>query len=223
MSHAKSRPGPATPVRRPKKLPQTSGRTQVARREEAEQRLLDAAIRLIAERGIKGTTLGDVGEAAGYSSGLTAHHYKTKEGLLKAVTAEIHRRFQQTLSEAALPPAGLDRLLAAIDVYLSVNDVRAARALSLIQKEALTQQSEFRGILRKFNRLSVDGIAAQIRTGIEQGEIRQDIDILAEATLTLAALRGARAQWLQDAGKVDLVGVARELKGHIRRSLAVSR
>ncbi len=103
--------------------------------------------RLIAERGIKGTTLGDVGEAAGYSSGLTAHHYKTKEGLLKAVTAEIHRRFQQTLSEATLPPAGLARLLAAVDVYLSVNDVRAARALSLIQKEALTQQSEFRGIL----------------------------------------------------------------------------
>ena len=209
------------PVRRAKKPSHTSGRTQVARREEAEQKLLDAAIRLIAEKGIKGTTLGDVGEAAGYSSGLTAHHYKTKEGLLKAVTAEIHRRFQQTLSEAALPPAGLDRVLAAVDVCLSVNDVRAARALSLIQKESLTQQSEFRGILRKFNRLSVDGIAAQIRAGIERGEVRRDVDVLAEATLALAALRGARAQWLQDADKVDLGGVARELKGHIKRSLAI--
>lgn len=95
------------------------------------------------------------------------------------------------------------------------------RALSLIQKESLTQQSEFRGILRKFNRLSVDGIAAQIRAGIERGEIRQDVDVLAEATLALAALRGARAQWLQDADKVDLGGVARELKGHIKRSLAI--
>jgi hypothetical protein len=61
---------------------------------------------------------------------------------------------------------------------LSVNVVRAAQALSLIRKEALTQRSDFRGILRKFNQLSVDGIAAQIRVGIEQGEIRQDVDNL---------------------------------------------
>lgn len=56
--------------------------------------------------------------------------------------------------------------------HLLVNVVRAARALSLIRKEALTQRSDFRGILRKFNWLSVDGIAAQIRAGIEWGEIR---------------------------------------------------
>lgn len=199
------------------------GRTQVERRQEAEQRLLDAAIRLIAERGIKGTTLGDVGEAAGYSSGLTAHHYKTKEGLLRAVTAEIHRRFGETLEAAGLPEPGLERLLASVDVYLSVNDVRSARTLVLIQKEALAQQSEFRSILRKFNRHSVDGTAKQIQAGIDKGEIRGDVNVLAEATLLLASLRGARTQWLQAPDKVDLVKVAKELKDHLRRSLGAAR
>lgn len=199
------------------------GRTQAERRQEAGQRLLDAAIRLIAERGIKGTTLRDVGEAAGYSSGLTAHHYKTKEGLLRAVTAEIHRRFGQTLQEAGLPEPGLERLLASVDVYLSVNDVRSARTLVLIQKEALAQQSEFRGILRKFNRHSVDATAKQIQAGIDKGEIRGDVNVLAEATLMLASLRGARMQWLQAPGKVDLVKVAKELKDHLRRSLGTAR
>jgi len=222
MSPSALRSGRPKGVNRAGKVPQATGRTQAARREAAEQRLLDAAIRLIAERGIKGTTLGDVGEAAGYSSGLTAHHYKTKDGLLRAVTAEIHRRFRQGMTEVALADPGLERLLAAVDIYLAVKDSGSARALVLIQKEALTAQSEYRGILRKFNRQSIDGISRHIQAGIDNGEIRSDVNVLAQATLILAALRGARTQWLQAPEKVDLAKVAKELKNHLRRSLAAS-
>jgi AcrR family transcriptional regulator len=222
MSTAAPKSKSARPVRRTKNASPPVARTQVARREAAEQRLLDAAIQLISERGIKGTTLGDVGEAAGYSSGLTAHHYKTKGGLLTAVTAEIHRRFRRALADADLPEPGLPRLLATVDVYLAVKDVSSARALALIQKEALAQQSEYRGILRKFNRQSVDGIVAQIQAGVEKGEIRRDVNALAEASLMLAAMRGSRAQWLQLGDKVDLVKVAKELKDHLKRSLAAT-
>lgn len=198
-------------------------RTQADRREAAEQRLLDAAIVLIAERGIKGATLGDVGEAAGYSRGLTAHHYKTKEGLIKAVTAEIHRRFLRTLTSVERPEEGLARLLSSVDIYLSINDVPSGRALLLIQKEALTGQSEFRGVLRKFNRLSIAGIARQISVGIAKGEIRPDIDVQSEAILLLAAIRGARAQWLQSPRKFDVAKVARELKRHLTSTLGIAR
>jgi AcrR family transcriptional regulator len=209
------RPGEDT-LRRPR-------RTQADRRETAERRLLDAAIRLIAERGIKGTTLGDVGEAAGYSRGLTAHHYKTKEGLVRAVVAEIHRRFGQRVAAASPPtPAeGLKRILAAITVYLDVGvDVPAARALHLIQKEALTTQSEFRGIMRKFNRLSVGALEKQIRIGIAAGEIRPEVDPTAQAVLLLASLRGARAQWLLAPEDVDMASVTAALVSHVKRAMA---
>ena len=200
--------------------PRQPRRTQADRREAAEQRLLDAAIRLISERGIRGTTLGDVGEAAGYSRGLTAHHYKTKEGLVKAVAAEIHRRFRQRLIEATPQVDGLARLLAAIGVYLDVGDVPASRALHLIQKEALTQQSEYRGILRKFNRRSAEWLERQLRAGMAAGDIRPDIDPASQANLLLASLRGARAQWLQAPGDVDMASVAVELVSHLKRSVA---
>lgn len=210
---ATGRPGeaPAPPQRR----------RQVDRREAAERRLLDAAIRLIAERGIKGTTLGDVGEAAGYSRGLTAHHYKTKEGLVRAVVGEIQRRFRARLRATNPPADGLSRLLADIAVYLNVSvDVAAARALYLIQKEALTQQSEFRGVMCKTNRLAIEGLEKQIRIGIAAGDIRSDIDPAAEATLLLAALRGARAQWLLAPDDVDMPAVAAELIEHVKRTIA---
>ena len=41
-------------------------RTQEERREEAERRILDAATRLIADKGLDAFTLADVGEAAGF-------------------------------------------------------------------------------------------------------------------------------------------------------------
>lgn len=196
-------------------------RTQADRREAAEQRLLDAAIRLISERGIKGTTLGDVGEAAGYSRGLTAHHYKTKEGLIRAVAAEIHRRFYRILRQSAPPEDGMPRLLATIDAYLKIGDTHGARALHLIQKESLTQQSEFRDVLKKFNRLSIEGFERVIRAGIERGEIRSDIDPRVEATLILSALRGARAQWLLGPEQTDIDAVAAAIATQVKRSIGV--
>jgi AcrR family transcriptional regulator len=64
-------------------------RTQEERREEAEQRILDAATRLIADKGLDGFTLADVGEAAGFSRGLPAHYFKSKDGLLAAVVRRL--------------------------------------------------------------------------------------------------------------------------------------
>lgn len=47
----------------------------------ARARIRDAAIQLMAERGIAGATIRDIAEAAGVSSGLVRHHFGSKEAL----------------------------------------------------------------------------------------------------------------------------------------------
>jgi AcrR family transcriptional regulator len=47
----------------------------------ARARIRDAAIRLFAERGIDGTTVRDIAQAAGVSPGLLRHHFGSKEAL----------------------------------------------------------------------------------------------------------------------------------------------
>jgi TetR/AcrR family transcriptional regulator, regulator of cefoperazone and chloramphenicol sensitivity len=47
----------------------------------ARARIRDAAIRLFAERGMDGTTVRDITQAAGVSPGLLRHHFGSKEGL----------------------------------------------------------------------------------------------------------------------------------------------
>jgi AcrR family transcriptional regulator len=50
----------------------------------ARARIRDAAIALMAERGIAGATVRDIAQAAGVSSGLLRHHFGSKEGLRDA-------------------------------------------------------------------------------------------------------------------------------------------
>jgi AcrR family transcriptional regulator len=48
-------------------------------------RIREAALRLLAGRGLAGTSIRDVAKAAGVSPGLVQHHFHTKEGLKRQV------------------------------------------------------------------------------------------------------------------------------------------
>ena len=76
-------PGADTPATR---------RTQAERREESDRRMLQAATELIAEHGVSGTSLADIGERAGFSRGLPAFRYGSKVGLIKALLESMESR-----------------------------------------------------------------------------------------------------------------------------------
>ena len=52
----------------------------------ARARIREAAFALIAEQGVRGTTLRAVGERAGVSPALVLHHYGSKQGVVDAVS-----------------------------------------------------------------------------------------------------------------------------------------
>src|SRR5579875_1075406 len=52
-------------------------------------RIREAALRLMAERGLAGTSIRDVAREAGVSPGLVQHHFRTKEGLKREVDAWV--------------------------------------------------------------------------------------------------------------------------------------
>ena len=68
-------------------------RTQEQRREASEQRMLEAALALVAEKGTFRVTLAEIGERAGYSRGLPAARFGNKAKLLAALAAYIGDRF----------------------------------------------------------------------------------------------------------------------------------
>ena len=91
---------------------------RVVRRADVEVRqreILDAAVRVIAERGFAATRIQDVAAFLGVSTGLVHYHFESKDELLNAAfrhaaEADI-RRLEKSLAESVDAVEQLDRLI----------------------------------------------------------------------------------------------------------------
>jgi AcrR family transcriptional regulator len=180
-------------------------RTQAERREEAEQRILEAALEIVARRGSVRMTLAEVGEAAGYSRGLPAQRFGNKAGLLRALAAAIGTRFKTQIRDAPQREPGLDAIRGNITVYFNRKDRSwtTTRALLVMFTEGFMEGSELRELVAAYNRGALSFFVEHIQHGIEKGEIPADIDPFSTSVLLLGALRGVMMQWLVDP-EIDL-------------------
>ena len=196
-------------------------RSQTERRNEAEAALLKAAARIVAERGLESLTLADVGEAAGYSRGLPAHYFGSKEGLVGALAQHIVRNFGRGLERAEKHEIGFERLVGIVIYYFdsAQRDAFRTRALFAVLGEAVTN-AKLHDAIAELNARSVSTIAKNIKAGIAAGDIRKGVNVQATATLILSGLRGAVAQWLTDPENVDLRTLRNEFVAGLKRSLA---
>jgi len=79
---------------------ETLKRTQAERTAQSDALMLDAAVRLIVERGTAGTHLKDVGETAGYSRGLASYRFGNKAGLFAFLIHAVGDEWLRELGEA---------------------------------------------------------------------------------------------------------------------------
>jgi TetR/AcrR family acrAB operon transcriptional repressor len=164
-------------------------RKQVERREEAEAKILNAAIRLIVEKGYDRFTLTEVGEVAGYSRGLPAHYFGKKEDLLTEVVRYIVDNYRTDSSQIDKALAGLPRLIAAIRIYSKGAGSRESRALGALITEAMFRPK----LKRAITTLHLRGAAnweERILAGVAAGNVRPDVNVKAQAAVIYAFLRG---------------------------------
>jgi AcrR family transcriptional regulator len=196
-------------------------RTHAERREEAESRMLDAAVKIVAERGLEYLTLAECGEAAGYSRGLAAHYFGSKDALIGAIAGHIVDDYAVRLRGNSGGRRGLDGFLYSVGFYIDSGRSRMLqlRAFHAVLGSSLIQPAVSKSIA-DLNRQSVAAFAHGIRTCIKQGAIRKDVDPVSQATLVLSVLRGLMSQWLIDPRGVDLEAAKTDLLEGLRRSLS---
>lgn len=199
-------------------------RTQVERRAEAESRLLATARQLIARRGWSGTTLAEVGEAAGYSRGLAGHYFGSKTGLLRAITQQINDAFFNELKKAPPAAPGLEAVISFVSVYLSRRDSEwvNTRALLLLMTEALLEASENTDQLISYNTSVLHYLQEQIRVGIANGEIDKAVTPAVGAEFVVGALRGVMLQRLLHGRDIGAAVLRKNLVTLVRRALGAS-
>ena len=153
-----------------------SRRTQEERREEAEHRLLEAAVRIIGKTGVETFTLADVGEAAGYSRGLPAHYFKTKSGLLAAVVRYLVDHYFRRATFQGRQRIATDDIVAEVSSFIEVakKNPLAAKAFMAAMAGTFTNPS-LADVAQKHNAYVIAKYEEGILDGIKHGEIDSGI------------------------------------------------
>lgn len=100
-----ARRGPASPQKKRR-------RSQAERTQETRTRILDAAVRVLRQKGYAHFRTADVAKAAGVSRGAQLHHFKTKEKLVYATMEHVFHNVLETSRGRARAAKQGDDLLA---------------------------------------------------------------------------------------------------------------
>ena len=169
-----------------------SSRRGSDRREE----LIAVATRLIARNGSRGTTLADIAHEAGVSQAAVVYHFGTKEGLLNAIL-DARDSFEDGLIWRDGPDPGMR-------IFDIISEIVASWAdhpdlvglLGVLIAENVGDDDSLRPRLAANYRLTVDRLAATLRSSQKRGEMRADVDPQAKAIEILAYLSGLELAWL---------------------------
>src|SRR5260370_39403706 len=93
---------------------------QQDRTAQSDERMTRAAIHLLVDKGIAGTTLAAIGANAGYSRGLVTHRFGSKSGLLAHVVGYLSAEWRQRLHAARAERKGPPALHSAVEALAAL-------------------------------------------------------------------------------------------------------
>lgn len=194
---------------------QVKRRTQAERSGAARERLVRAAMEVIAEHGLERFTLAEVGERAGNSRALPARYFSNKAGLIRAVVDKV-------FAARSRPPngsLGLARLLYHVGARFDGDPLRL-KCLVVIEGEALAHDG-VRALVAQANAGLASRIERHLVAALAAGEIREDVQPQLQAVLIMSGIHGAVRQWSLDPRAIDLGALRDAFVAALRRSLEV--
>jgi AcrR family transcriptional regulator len=171
---------------------------QDERRRASDERMLRAAMTIIAQKGAAGATLAEIGVAAGFSRGLPAERFGTKLALLQTLMDFMEGWFAERLRKAMGDRVGLDAVRARIDAHIDsacASPVATAALYSLFV-ESLCAIPELQPRTRALSAGFHDGFSGHLAQAKRRGELRAGVDGAKMANILVGMLRGLIIQSL---------------------------
>lgn len=161
------------------------------------ERLLDAAIRCIEERGYARTTARDLVAASNTNLGAITYHFDSKEALLNEALAECCRRWLRQVQQASTLTTSSDPWEDAATV--AQRALQTGRAVAVAYVEAWAQAeraTELRSQLAEHYREFRSSTAALVRSFVGSEKSLPDSEAI--AAILVAVVDGLMIQWLLD-------------------------
>lgn len=189
-----------------------SRKTQLQRKEEAIQKIVEAALDLISVKGTFAVTMAEIGIHAGYSRGLPYQHFGTKEKLIEVILDSLINKFNERRKKHTAPSPGLDSIKSLIHTYLDreEEDWNATKALIIMMAEASLQESKQRELIVLHNRKNIEFLKKHLQIAKEEQHIKANLNNNDLAVIIMGALRGTVLQTLSDKS-IDINSVRNSL------------
>ncbi len=161
-----------------------------------KKQIINAARRLIIKHGSEHITVREIARAVGISEGAIYRHFKSKKDILSLLADHIGDNLVGDITRASTdghsPLEVLDDVLrshlSAIEKRRGTSFQVIAEIISLGDKKLNKKMSE---IINKY----IDCLVALLSRGVESGEVRQDINVEAAATLLFSMIQGLVNLW----------------------------
>jgi AcrR family transcriptional regulator len=145
------------------------------------EQLLDAAQRVLLERGLRATTVADVAEAAGVAKGTMYLYYESKDDLLAA----LRSRYLAECAAALRPSPGKsvsERIRRMIIALFDFGEAHHELHHLLFHEAGFSEDDAFTGVRKQFTDLIEEGVAT--------GELRVQ-DVQMASVFVLHGVHGA--------------------------------
>jgi AcrR family transcriptional regulator len=170
-----------------------------ARREVTRQKLYEAAVTLIAEKGFSATTVDEIAERAGVAKGTVYYNFSSKNDLFEALLQHGVGQLTGSLREAAenAVAAGGTRV-EAVDAMIRAGLAFIARCPSFTQlyvAELWRTNRAWQATLMKVRQEAVEVVENVLRDAVDDGELSDGIDVPLTASALFGMVLVAALDW----------------------------
>ena len=173
--------------------------------EVRQEQIAQAALDLIAARGLKGLSVAAVARRVGLVPSAIYRHFKSKENVLDAVLdllrARLHGNVGAVCEETRDPLERLRRLL-----LRHVALIRENQAIPRVvfSEEVIGGRADRKAKVRAIIEGYLDGVGDILRRGQREGRIRSDVRAATLAVLFLGLVQPPAILWLVSGGTFDI-------------------
>lgn len=160
-----------------------------ARSEATRQRIISSAVHLFNEIGYDATGLGDILEHAEMTKGALYYHFDSKQSLASAIIEEgntILLGAFRDIGQSSAP--ALERIIHGVFV---VGELLRTNLLARSGLHLLQALGEFNEVATRQYEAWIHAVTLGVREGIEEGDLRPDLDTRRASESIIGAMLGA--------------------------------
>jgi TetR/AcrR family fatty acid metabolism transcriptional regulator len=170
-------------------------------------RILEAAVKVFAQKGFHQSTVSQIAREAGVADGTIYLYFKNKDDILvQFFTYKARQVFTKFREEVDKADNAVGKLRNLISRHLE--EFQRDREMAIVYEAATHQNIELvQDNIREMSKMYLDIVAEIIERGQEEGALRRDLYLGLVKRYILGAVESAISTWLRSKRKYDLVSM----------------